>query len=149
MNEIHGTSRFDWAIEIHFNSALNPKAKGTEVLYYSTKNAGVATRMSRAIASSLGTRDRGSKNRNNLGWLRKTDPPALIVEVLFINNKGGRWQDPRSIVLRKSSAGDNGGARVRNPRHPSFESFEPFGHADLERIADVRHHPAKINNPQP
>ncbi len=97
VNVLHAEKPFDWAIEIHFNSAVSARARGTEVLYYSTKNVGVATRMSAAIAASLETRDRGSKKRNNLGWLTRTHPPALIVETLFINNAGdaGKIRDQR------------------------------------------------------
>ena len=86
VNQLHLNKRFDWAIEVHFNSARSNQANGTEVLFLSEKNKAAARKMSAAIASALGTRDRGAKKRTNLGWLKKTKPPALIVEVLFLNN---------------------------------------------------------------
>jgi N-acetylmuramoyl-L-alanine amidase len=87
VNTLHRQVPFDLAVEIHFNSAASPQANGTEVLYYSTKNQSRAAMISAALATALDTRDRGAVKRDNLGWLKRTDPPALIVETLFIQNE--------------------------------------------------------------
>jgi N-acetylmuramoyl-L-alanine amidase len=86
INEAHQVKPFDLAVEIHFNSAADPKANGTEVLYYSPKNESLAAKISKALAGAIGTRDRGAVKRDNLGFLKQTNCPALIVEVLFISN---------------------------------------------------------------
>jgi len=74
------------AIEIHFNSAAVDTAHGTEVLHYGASTKELAARISRKIAVAIGTRDRGPKVRPDLGWLKLTKCPAVIVEVSFINN---------------------------------------------------------------
>lgn len=86
VNGLHGQKPVDLAIEIHFNSVEEPQANGTEVLFYSQKLEPVAKDMSQRLAAAIGTRDRGAKKRTDLGWLKQTQPPALIVEVLFISN---------------------------------------------------------------
>jgi N-acetylmuramoyl-L-alanine amidase len=86
VNRLHAEHAADLALEVHFNSAVDPTANGTEVLYCSPKNHELAARISRGISAVLGTRDRGAKKRIDLGWLKVTKPPALIVEVLFISN---------------------------------------------------------------
>lgn len=85
VNESHRGFPFDWAIEIHFNSAENDDAHGTEVWHWSMKNAAMAARMSAAISRRIGTKDRGAKH-GSLKWTRLTAPPALLVECLFLNN---------------------------------------------------------------
>lgn len=84
VNELHAVQPVDLALEIHFNSADDLTANGTEVLYLSAKNKERAASISASVSKSLGTKDRGAVRRGNLGWLNKTTPPALIVEVLFI-----------------------------------------------------------------
>lgn len=86
VNRLHAERRVDLAIEIHFNSSTSTTARGTEVLHYSPKNEALALLISHAISRALGTRDRGAVKRDNLGWLKRTDPPALILEVLFLSN---------------------------------------------------------------
>jgi N-acetylmuramoyl-L-alanine amidase len=86
VNALHETKPFDLALEIHFNSAADPKANGTEVLYFSPRNQDLAARMSLGLSKALGLRNRGAVKRDNLGWLKQTAPPALIVEVLFISS---------------------------------------------------------------
>lgn len=86
VNAAHAESQIAQAIEVHFNSNPGPPAYGTEVLFQSVKNRDIAKEISRELATAIGTTDRGAKQRMNLGWLKQTKPPALIVEVLFINN---------------------------------------------------------------
>lgn len=88
VNALHETKPFDLALEMHFNSAADSRANGTEVLYYSPKNEQLAARLSLGLSNAIGLRNRGAVKRDNLGWLKQTAPPALIVEVLFISNPG-------------------------------------------------------------
>lgn len=96
VNAEHMKRAFDQAIEVHFNSNAGTPGAGTEVLHYSVKNGPLAARMSTAIARRIGTVDRGAKKRDGLGWLNKTLPPALIVEVLFLNN------DREAVMIKHS-----------------------------------------------
>lgn len=72
------------AVEIHFNSAEAPEANGTEVCYLGA--AAMASSVSSKLSAALGTKNRGGQKRDDLGWLTQTKVPALIVEVLFIQN---------------------------------------------------------------
>ena len=75
-------------ISIHCN-AFDKKANGTEVLLYSLSGAAASygARIQASIVSKLGTADRGLKERKDLGVLRKTNMPALLIETAFIDNE--------------------------------------------------------------
>ena len=77
----------DLFISIHCN-AYNTLARGTETLVYSKNGSAYpfAERVQRAIVKALGTVDRGVKERPDLGVLRRTSMPALLVETAFIDN---------------------------------------------------------------
>ena len=74
-------------ISIHCN-AFNGNAKGTETLVYSlgSKACEYAKRVQDAIVSKLSTVDRGVKARPDLGVLKRTAMPAILVETAFIDN---------------------------------------------------------------
>ena len=63
---------------------------GTETLCYADRgNAGeLAHCIQDQIINSLGTVDRGVKERPGLVVLRMTDMPAVLVELAFISNEG-------------------------------------------------------------
>lgn len=77
----------DLFVSVHTN-AFNKKAYGTETLVYSKtgKAYETAKRIQKAIVTKLGTNDRGIKERPDLGVLRLTKAPALLVETAFIDN---------------------------------------------------------------
>ncbi len=77
----------DLFISIHCN-AFNGLARGTETLVYSKNSTAyaVAEHVQNAIVKMLGTVDRGVKERPDLGVLRRTNMPALLVETAFIDN---------------------------------------------------------------
>mgnify|MGYP000002982806 CR=1 FL=1 len=79
----------DIFISIHCNSAANASAKGTETLVYSTggKAELLAKCIQTQIVNSLGTVDRGIKERPDLCVLRETTMPAVLVETAFISNE--------------------------------------------------------------
>lgn len=73
-------------VSVHFNAfKVTDKPVGTEVCYVSQK--GLATEVSRAIASAGGFIDRGAKKRTNLAFLSKTQRPAILLEICFVDSK--------------------------------------------------------------
>ena len=78
----------DYFISIHSNASENPAANGTEVYVYSKSSAAypLAQNIQNEIVERLGTRDLGVKENPSLYVLRKTNMPALLVELGFITN---------------------------------------------------------------
>ena len=85
---IANRNKADLFISIHCNAA-GGEAAGTETLVYSI-DGGPATQLANCIQSqivnSLGTIDRGLKERPGLVVLKHTDMPAVLVETAFIDN---------------------------------------------------------------
>lgn len=77
----------DVFVSIHCNAA-NGVARGTEQEIYpgSEKSAQLGQFIQDQIINSLGTVDRGLKDRPGLCVLRNTDMPAVLVETAFIDN---------------------------------------------------------------
>lgn len=75
-------------ISIHLNSAENKTAEGVETLCYSNsgKSYELATAIQNEIIAATGQKDRGVKIRPDLGVLRLTKMPAVLVETGFISN---------------------------------------------------------------
>ena len=76
----------DLFLSIHCNSG---GGTGTESLIYSSSGvaADYAKRITEAIVNNLGLKSRGVKVRTDLGVLRGTAAPAVLVETAFIDNK--------------------------------------------------------------
>ncbi len=77
------------ALEVHFNSSVEHNgASGTEVLVYPGSIIGkkLGNCVMCAISKYLPFKHRGLKERNDLYFLRKTKVPAIIIEVLFLDN---------------------------------------------------------------
>lgn len=77
----------DIFVSLHCNAAT-PAAKGTEALVYSRWSAAdtLASCIQRQIVGSLGTVDRGVKERPRLVVLNSTHMPAVLIETGFITN---------------------------------------------------------------
>lgn len=80
--------KVDLDISIHFNSAANSEANGTEVYIYDegSKASVYADNVLNAICS-LGFKNRGIKTNKKLGFLRRTKAPAMLIECCFVNSK--------------------------------------------------------------
>ena len=81
----------DLFLSLHTNASVNSSASGSECLIYSNA-ATVAREVSLDILSQLalitGLKNRGIVERPGLYVLRKTEMPAVVVEMGFISNIG-------------------------------------------------------------
>ena len=77
----------DVFVSLHCNAA-NGYARGTETLVYANdgESARLAACIQSQIVDSLGTIDRGIKERPMLIVLNSTDMPAVLVEMAFVDN---------------------------------------------------------------
>lgn len=75
-------------VSIHCNGFANDIPKGTECLVYShwSQADKLAHCIQRMIVETLGTVDRGVKERPNIAVLKHTYMPAVLVETAFITN---------------------------------------------------------------
>ena len=71
-------------ISIHLNAG---GGTGCEVYYTSSKGKTYAGKVSAAVASALGIKDRGAKESDTLYVLNHTTAPAILVECCFVDNK--------------------------------------------------------------
>lgn len=75
-------------VSIHFNKVGNRTDLqiGVEVLYYGDATKALAERVSKAISDASGLKNRGAKQRTNLGLLKGTNKPCILIEVCFVES---------------------------------------------------------------
>ena len=79
----------DLFVSLHTNASVNPAANGAECLIYSyssTEALAVAEDILEQMTLITGLRDRGIVERPGLYVLRRTQMPAVVVEMGFITN---------------------------------------------------------------
>lgn len=78
----------NYFISIHANANTNPAINGTEVYVYQeySQSFYLAERILNAIVSELGTKNNGVRVRPSLYVLRKTNMPAILIELAYITN---------------------------------------------------------------
>lgn len=78
----------DYFISIHTNASENATAGGTEAFAYAAPSAAfsLGTQILEDLSRATGLRNRGMQVRSGLYVLRKTDMPAVLVELGFISN---------------------------------------------------------------
>ena len=84
------SKNYDLVVQIHFNSSDNATANGTEVIYRSSKGKVFAQKVQDKLKTEF--KDRKIKHdikdlKRDLGWLRLTKPPAILIETCFVSNK--------------------------------------------------------------
>lgn len=75
-------------VSIHFNKvgARTDRAFGVEVLHYGDSTKALAANVSKAIATVSGLKNRGAKQRTDLGILKGTNKPCILIEVCFVES---------------------------------------------------------------
>ena len=78
----------DYFISIHANASTNPSANGTEVYVYRTPStaADLAEDVLEGIVERMDTKDNGVRVNASLYVLRRTQMPAILVELGYITN---------------------------------------------------------------
>lgn len=87
----------DIFVSLHCN-AFNGQAKGTETCVYSvnSESGKLGECIQRQLIDTIGTVDRGLKERPGLVVLKHTNMPAVLVEIAFIDN-----QEDAEILINK------------------------------------------------
>jgi N-acetylmuramoyl-L-alanine amidase len=80
----------DYFISLHTNAASSPSASGTEAYAYArgTRAFAFGEDILDSLTAITGLRNRGMQARPGLYVLRKTQMPAVLVELGFITNPG-------------------------------------------------------------
>ena len=78
----------DYFISIHVNSNTNPAINGTEVYVYRPDSVPyyLAQDILAEIVRRVGTKDNGVRINPGLYVLRRTNMPAVLVELAYISN---------------------------------------------------------------
>lgn len=78
----------DYFLSIHVNANTNPNINGTECYVYSesSKSYYLATSVLNSIVSELRTKNNEVRIRPSLYVLRRTNMPAVLIELAYITN---------------------------------------------------------------
>jgi N-acetylmuramoyl-L-alanine amidase len=82
----HNAETRDLDVSVHFNCyTWTSGARGCEVCYVSDAAKPIASAVSQAMAEAAGFINRGAKYRSDLYFLNKTERPAILLEVCFVD----------------------------------------------------------------
>lgn len=107
-------------IAIHFNAG---GGTGSEVWHYTSSSSAksYATKVSSAVASKLGLRNRGAKGSTGLYALKHTKMTAILVEVCFVDTKADADAYNRvgyqavAAAIADAVSGTNSGTTANTP----------------------------------
>lgn len=84
----HNSKKRDIDVSIHFNaSKTTVEPMGVEVLYFSESGKKVAESLVTAISKATGLKNRGTKYRDNLRFLKGTDETSILIEICFVDSQ--------------------------------------------------------------
>lgn len=84
--DFHNSETRDLDVSVHFNSfETTASPMGTECLYLTQDK--LSQQVATAIALASGLPNRGPKRRSDLYFLNKTEEPAILIEVCFVDSK--------------------------------------------------------------
>lgn len=75
----------DFFISLHCNASASHTGNGVEVHTYRGRKLPQAAKVCEGL-SKLGFRNRGIKDGSGLYVVKNTNPPAMLVEMLFLDN---------------------------------------------------------------
>src|SRR6516164_11855643 len=132
----HNKQTRDYDISVHFNAYQTTSApRGCEVLYVSQKD--LSAKVSAAIAKAGSFINRGPKYRNDLTFLNKTNKPAILIEVCFVDSLADAdLYCNRFGAICIAIAESLSGKAISEPRPPDPEP-EPMPPEPTKQIVNV------------
>ncbi|HEX3522782.1 MAG TPA: N-acetylmuramoyl-L-alanine amidase [Stellaceae bacterium] len=114
----HNAQQRDLDVSVHFNAfQKTDKPMGTECLFVSQQ--ALSARVAAGIARAGGLINRGAKKRDNLAFLNKTNKPAILIEVCFVDSSSdARLYRDNFDAICKSIAEVTGGVPIDKPAEP-------------------------------
>jgi len=132
----HNSCDRDLDISVHFNAYEQvDKPMGVEVLYLTQKD--LAAKISEAIAD-CGFINRGAKKRTDLFFLNKTDAPAILLEICFVDSQADTdiYADQFDQICDAIADVLGGAEEVFEPEEPELPLEVP--RIDIQVSGDVQ-----------